>query len=103
MPYIVIGLHEELANFYRKKQSIAFMTGHLITFLVVLFLICLVTTQILTINNNIVAALLETKCNGRFVKNKRYQEMGMEYFTIVQMIMKDEGYRYFAARATFDT
>ena len=48
-------------------------------------------------------ALLETKCNGQFVKNKRYQEMGMEYFTIVQMIMKDEGYRYFAARATFDT
>ena len=28
--------------------------------------------------------------------------MGMEYFTIVQIIMKDEGYRYFAARATFD-
>ena len=52
VPYIVIGLHEELANFYRKKQSIAFATGHLITFLVVLFLICLVTTQILTTKNN---------------------------------------------------
>ena len=52
VPYIVIGLHEELANFYRKKQSIAFVTGHLITFLVVLFLICLVATQILTIKNN---------------------------------------------------
>ena len=52
VPYIVIGLHEELANFYRKKQSIAFATGHLITFLVVLFLICLVATQILTIKNN---------------------------------------------------
>ena len=52
VPYIVIGLHEELANFYRKKQSIAFATGNLITFLVVLFLICLVTTQILTTKNN---------------------------------------------------
>ena len=39
-----------------------------------------------------VAALLKTKCNGRFVKNKRYQETGKEYFTIVQMIVKDEGY-----------
>ena len=38
------------------------------------------------------AALLKTKCNGRFVKNKRYQETGKEYFTIVQMIVKDEGY-----------
>ena len=25
-----------------------------------------------------------------------------EYFTIVQMIVKDEGYQYFAARAIFD-
>ena len=32
------------------------------------------------------------KYNGRFVKNKRYQETGKEYFTIVQMIVKDEGY-----------
>ena len=28
---------------------------------------------------------------GRFVKNKGYQETGKEYFTIVQMIVKDEG------------
>ena len=28
--------------------------------------------------------------------------MGMEYFTKVQMIVKDEGYKYFAGRATFD-
>ena len=64
--------------------------------------ICLVTTQILICENQtlrleillrtIVAALLKTKCNGRFVKNKRYQETGEEYFTIVQMIVKDEGY-----------
>ena len=48
VPYIVIGLHhEEPANFYREKQSVAFVTGYLLTFLVVLFLICLVTTQIL--------------------------------------------------------
>ena len=40
--------------------------------------------------------------SGRFVKKKRYQETGKEYFTIVQMIVKDEGYKYFAARATFD-
>ena len=29
---------------------------------------------------------------GRFVKNKRCQETGKEYFTIAQMIVKDEGY-----------
>ena len=29
---------------------------------------------------------------GRFVKNRRYQETGKEYFTMVQMIVKDEGY-----------
>ena len=46
--------------------------------------------------------LLKTKYIGRFVKNKRYQETGKEYFTIVQMIVKDEGYKYFAARATCD-
>ena len=40
----------------------------------------------------IVAALLKTKYNGRFVQNKRYQETGKEYFTIVQMIVKDDGY-----------
>ena len=47
---------------------------------------------------------------GRFVKNqmqrplknKRYQETGKEYFTTVQMIVKDEGYKYFAAKTTFD-
>ena len=49
----------------------------------------------------IVAALLKTKYNGRFVQNKRYQETGKEYFTIVQMIVKDDGYWYFAARAIF--
>ena len=33
MPYIVIGLaHEEPANFYREKQRVAFVTGHLCTF-----------------------------------------------------------------------
>ena len=50
----------------------------------------------------IVAALLKTKCNGRFVMNKRYQKAGKEYFRRVQMIVKDEGYKYFPARATFD-
>ena len=80
-------------------------------FLVVLFLICLVTTQILICVNQtiwrleiilrtIVAAFSKTKYNGRFVKNKRYQETGKEYSTTVQMIVKDEG--YFAARAIFD-
>ena len=38
----------------------------------------------------------------RALKNKRYQETGKEYFTTVQMIVKDEGYKYFAAKATFD-
>ena len=33
MPYIVIGLvREEPANFYREKQRVAFVTGHLCTF-----------------------------------------------------------------------
>ena len=36
----------------------------------------------------------------RLLKNKRYQETGKEYFTTVQMIVKDEGYKYFAAKAT---
>ena len=104
VPYIVTGLvHGEPANFYREKRRVAFVTGHLFTFLVVLSLICLVTTQILICENQIiwrleillrtiVAALLKTKCNGHFVKNKRYQETGKEYFTIVQMIVKDDGY-----------
>ena len=38
-------------------------------------------------------ALLITKCNGRFVKKKkkkRYQETGKEYFTIVEMIVKEQ-------------
>ena len=39
---------------------------------------------------------------GCFVKNKRYQGTGKENITIVQMIMKDEGYKHFAARATFN-
>ena len=99
VPYIVIGLHEEPANFYREKRSVAFVTGHLITFLMVLSLICLGITQILICENQtiwgleillrtIVAALLNTKCNDRFIKNKRYQETSKEYFTIVQMIIK---------------
>ena len=69
------------------------------------------TTQIIICENytiwrpeillrTIVAALLKTKCSGLFVENKRYQEMGKEYFTIMQMIVKGEGYLYFAARAT---
>ena len=78
-----------------------------------LSLIWLVTTQILICENQtiwrleillrtIVAALLKAKGNGRFVKYKRYPETGKEYFRIVWMIVKDEGYIYFAARATFD-
>ena len=48
LPYIVIGLmHEGPANSYREKRRVAFVSGHLFTFLVVLSLICLMTTQIL--------------------------------------------------------
>ena len=101
MSYIVIGLQEEPANFYREKRSVVFVTGHLFTFLMVLSLICLVTTQILVSENQTIwklkillrtieAALLITKCNDRFVKNKRYQETGKEYFTIVEMIVKEQ-------------
>ena len=98
------GLHEEPVNFSKEKRSVAFVIGHLFTFPVVLSLIRSVTTQILIcetqtiwrlemVSRTIVVALIKTKCNGRFqVKNKRYQEMGKECFTIVQMIVKDEGY-----------
>ena len=76
--YIVIGLHEKPENIYREKRSVALVTGHLLTFLVVLSLVGLVTTQILICENQIiwrleillgtiVAALLKIKCNGRFV------------------------------------
>ena len=51
VPSIVISLHEEPANFYREKRSVTFVTGHLSTFLLVLSLICLVTTQILVWEN----------------------------------------------------
>ena len=83
-------------------QSVAFMTGHLFTFLVVvLSLICSATMKILICENQtiwrleirlrkILATLLKAKCRGHFVKNKRYQETGEEYFTIVQMIVKEE-------------
>ena len=48
LPYIVIGLmHEGPANSCREKRRVAFVSGHLFTFLVVLSLICLMTTQIL--------------------------------------------------------
>ena len=84
------------------KAKRCFRDKPFVYFLVVLSLICLVTMQILICENQtkwgleillrtIVAALLKTKCNGHFVKNKRYQETGKEYFTIVQMIVKDEG------------
>ena len=78
VPWIVIGLDEVPANFYREKRSVAFVTGHLFNFLVVLSLICLVITQILICEKQtiwwleillrtIVAALLKTKGNGYFV------------------------------------
>ena len=90
-------------NFYIEKRSVAFVTGHLFTFPVVLSLICLVTTQILICENQtawrlefllrtIVAALFKIKCSDHFVKNKRYHKSGKEYFIIVQMMVKDEGY-----------
>ena len=82
-------------------QSVTFMTGHLFTFLVVLSLICSATMKILICENQtiwrleirlrkILATLLKANCRGHFVKNKRYQETGKEYFTIVQMIVKEE-------------
>ena len=76
--YIAIGLHEELEHFHREKRSVALVTGHSFTFSVVLSLVGLVTTQILTCENQIirrleiplrtiVAALIKINCNGRFV------------------------------------
>ena len=57
VPYIVIGLHEELANFYKEKRSVAFVISHLFTSLMVLSLIGLVTTQILACENQIIRRL----------------------------------------------
>ena len=85
------------------KAKRCFRDKPFVYFLVVLSLICLVTMQILICENQtkrgleillrtIVAALLKTKCNGRFIKIKRYQETGKESFKIVQMIVKDEVY-----------
>ena len=99
--WLEIGLHEEPANFCREKRSVAFVTSHFFTFLLALSPICLVTTQQLICENQtiwrlkillrmIVAALLMTKCNGRFVQNKRCQETGKEYFTIVEMNVKEQ-------------
>ena len=85
VPHVVIGLYKEPANFYREKRSISFVTGHLFTFVLVLSFICLVTPQILI-------------CENQTVKTKDIKD----YFTKVQMIVKDEGYKYFAGRATFD-
>ena len=49
--WLVIGLHEEPANFWREKRSVAFVTSHFFTFLVALSPICLVTTQWLICEN----------------------------------------------------
>ena len=76
--YIVIGLREEPENFYMEKRSVTLVTGNLFTFLMVLSLIGLETTQILICENQIiwrleiplrtiVAALIKINCNGRFV------------------------------------
>ena len=46
VPYIVIGL-----QYVRNLRRVAFVTGHLFTFVVVSSLICLVTTQILICGN----------------------------------------------------
>ena len=81
------------------KAKRCFRDKPFVYFLVVLSLICLVTMKILICENQtkrgleillrtIVAALLKTKCNGRFIKNKT----GKESFKIVQMIVKDEVY-----------
>ena len=91
---LLVGFHKEPANSYREKRSVAFVTGPLFTFLMVLSLIYLLTTQTIICENyticrleillrTIVAAWLKTKCDGRFVKNKRYQEKGKEYFITV--------------------
>ena len=69
---LLASVHEEPANFYREKRRVAFVTGHFFTFLVVLSLICLATTQILICGNQTiwtleilirttVAALFKTK------------------------------------------
>ena len=69
---LLASVHEEPANFYREKRRVAFVIGHFFTFLAVLSLICLATTQILICGNQTiwtleilirttVAALFKTK------------------------------------------
>ena len=72
VPQIVFGLHGEQANFYREKRNVAFVTGHLFTFLVVSSLVCLVTTQILIFENQTILKAWNSIKNdcGRFVKNQ---------------------------------
>ena len=104
VPHTDVCLYGEPANFYREKRSVAFVAGHLFTFLVVLSLSCLVTMQILICENQAISRLeillMKNDCR-RLFKNqmqwplcfdKRYQETGMEYFTKVQMIVTDEVY-----------
>ena len=74
-------------------QSVAFMTGHLFTFLVDLSHLFSDYANIYMRKSDRMEAWNSIKNNsGHFIKNKRHQETGKEYFTIVQMIVKEEGY-----------
>ena len=92
VPYIVIGLvHEGPANFYREKRRVAFVTSHLFTFLVVLSLICLVTTKILICGNQtiwrleillrtIVTALLKNQIQWPLCSKQKISRNGKGIF-----------------------
>ena len=95
-------MHEGPANSYREKRRgvrgwpFVYFSGGFISHLFGEYANINMWNQTIwrleILLGTIVAALLKTKYNGRFVQNKRYQETGKEYFTIVQMIVKDDGY-----------
>ena len=89
---VVIGLHEEPVNFYWAKRCFhdwpfVYFSGGFISHLSSDY------ANINMLKSDYMKAWNSIKNNsGHFVKNKRHQETGTEYFTLVQMILKEEGY-----------
>ena len=89
---VVIGLHEEPVNFYWAKRCFhdwpfVYFSGGFISHLSSDY------ANINMLKSDYMKAWNSIKNNsGHFVENKRHQETGTEYFTLVQMILKEEGY-----------
>ena len=109
VPHTDICLHGEQANFYREKRSIAFVTGYLFTFLVVLCLSCLVTMQILIFENHVKTwnSVNEERLSSPFLKTATlfWQKISRNGQGIFHKSADDRerwGLLIFAAKATFD-